>query len=234
MFQSLEIINPQKHANLTYKSVPGYAHARKLTSAPLSASEMPAAARHFPILFPRAGRLVPVALFGLQRDASLFVDDKGGWMADYVPAHIRRYPFILGQTGEEHRFVVMIDRAAPHFASGEGEALFADGQVVAGGVLERAKTFLGRYQGELERTEKLVQPLEEHGVLIERQFTMSRGGKNEIAVQGFRQVDETRVAALSDAVLGQWVRSGLMAIVISHLHALSNAQRMVQRLKAHA
>ena len=29
MFQSLEIINPQKHANLTYKSVPGYAHARK-------------------------------------------------------------------------------------------------------------------------------------------------------------------------------------------------------------
>ncbi|MDZ7808919.1 MAG: SapC family protein [Arhodomonas sp.] len=64
------------------------------------------------------------------RGDNLCVDTDGQRVAEYVPAHIRRYPFVLGETGEQGRFVVMIDRAAPNFVDAEGEdtqALFVDG-----------------------------------------------------------------------------------------------------------
>ncbi len=59
----------------------------------------------------------------------------------YVPAHVRRYPFILGNTDEPETFAIMLDREAPHFASHEGELLYGvDG--AKGPALEAALALL--------------------------------------------------------------------------------------------
>jgi hypothetical protein len=175
------------------------------------------------------GYMHRLPLFGLEKDKSLFVNEAGDWTAGYVPAHIRRYPFILGQTGEKNRYSVMIDRAAPHFSADAGEPLFVDGEPVPGGVVIRARKVLAQFQKELEQTEHFLAPLLEHDVLTERRFAVRRDGKQTIAVEGFRQVDDKKVTALADSVLASWVRSGLMAAVIAHLQSLHNAQRMAQR-----
>lgn len=45
-----------------------------------------------------------------------FVDKEGKWTAPYVPAFIRKYPFVLGKSEKEGNYVVCIDRNAPHFS----------------------------------------------------------------------------------------------------------------------
>jgi hypothetical protein len=228
MFKTLETLDTKLHSGLTYKGLSGYAHACALVNAPLSVAEVAEASKHFPILFPIEGKLLPVALLSLENDKSSFVSKDGQWLADYIPAHVRRYPFVLGNTGEEGRFVVMIDRAAPQFSDSEGEPIFVDGKPVEGGIVENARNFLVEFQKLLELTEKLLQPLEEKNVLVTRQFNIQRGKDEKVAVQGFRQVDEVALGKLDDATLAAWVRSGLMAVVVAHLHSLSNAQRILK------
>ncbi|WP_440998153.1 SapC family protein [Arhodomonas sp. SL1] len=233
MFDNLEALNPERHSGLRYQSVSGFSFARGVPSAPVAGSEFPKAAREFPIVFTAEGqRLRPLALLTLQKGQAPFIGEDGQWQADYVPAHLRRYPFILGETGEEGRFVVMIDRDAPQLREAEGEALFVDGEPPEEGVVARAKRFLLQFQRELEQTEALLRPLEEHGLLVARQFTVTRGDNTEVAVSGFRMVDMERLAALDDATLAGWVRSGLMGLVHAHRHSLENAQRILARQAA--
>lgn len=227
MFKSLETLDTKLHGDLTYKGLSGFSHARALVNAPLTASEVAEASKDFPILFPISGKLLPIALLSLENEKSVFVSKNGEWLADYIPAHIRRYPFVLGNTNQKGRYAVMIDRAAPQFSERKGEPLFVDGKPVEGGIVERARGFLVEFQELLERTEKLLHPLEEKGVLVARQFNIERGKDKKVAVKGFRQVDEAALRKLDDATLAAWVRSGLMAVVVAHLHSLSNAKRLL-------
>lgn len=232
MFRSVEALDSRRHGDVRYRGVPGYDFAREVTSAPLAASEIAQAAREFPVVFAASGKLLPVALFAMQRGENAFVGEDGSWQADYVPAHIRRYPFVLGETGQDGRFVVMIDRDAPQFDTNgsAGEPLFAsDGQAPDGGIVARAREFLSRFQGELTRTEEMLKPLEEHGILVERRFDITRNDRREVAVRGFRLVDSEKLHQLEDALLAGWVRSGLMALVHAHLASLGNAQRLLRR-----
>ncbi len=235
MFKSVEPLDSSRHREVMYRGVPDYGFARKVISAPLAASEVVKAAREFPIVFTGRGKLLPVALFSVSGGGNAFVSEDGRWEADYVPAHIRRYPFVLGETGQEDRFVVMIDRDAPQFdvADGQGEALFAkDGAAPENGIVARARTFLSQFQGELTRTRALLQPLEDAGVLVERCYEINHEGRRETGVSGFRLVDTEKLLGLDDATLAGWVRSGLMALVQSHINSLDNGQRLQRHQRA--
>jgi hypothetical protein len=65
----------------------------------------------------------PAALLGLREAENLFVDRDGKWDARYVPAFVRRYPFVPGK-GPQGELLVCIDEASSCFDAGEGEALF--------------------------------------------------------------------------------------------------------------
>jgi len=90
---------------------------------PLLASEFFEAAREYPIVFARgeAGP-VPAALLGLREAENLYVDNAGKWDARYIPAFVRRYPFVPGK-GAQGELLVCIDEASQCFDTKEGEAL---------------------------------------------------------------------------------------------------------------
>lgn len=230
MFKTLEALDTQQHAELKYRPVTGYAFARELTTAPLSASEVVPASRQMMVVFAGGETIKPVVLLSARQASNPFVAASGEWQGDYIPAHIRRYPFILGESGTQGRYVVMIDRAAPNFdeqAQQEGEPLFQAGKAPEGGMVERAREFLLRFQNELEQTERLLQPLVDKDVLVERQLNVTRDGKKEVAVNGFKVVDAEKLKALDDATLAEWARSGLLGLVYAHLHSQGNTQRLL-------
>ena len=231
MFTTLEALDTQKHAELCYRGVEGYAFAHKVSWAPLACSEMVQAAREMPVMFTLGEAVRPVALMGLKRDTNAFVDVDGAWRGRYVPAHLRRYPFVLGETGKEGEFVVMIDRDAPNFSlpeeAVEGAApIFQDGKPLAGGIVEKAREFLLDFQRELQQSERFLAPLKTHGVLVERQLTLTRNGRQEVVVNGFAMVDVERLKALDDATLAEWARSGLLGLVTAHLHSQGNSEAL--------
>ena len=99
--------------------------------------------------------------FDLQR----FVDAQDRWLARYLPAFVRRYPFVLAEVPGQS-LAVCIDEAYPGLSETEGEALFDDkGQETP--YLKQTLEFLTQYQREHARTEAFCKRLQDNGLLKE-------------------------------------------------------------------
>ena len=231
MFKNLEPLDSEKHANLKYKPVKGFAFASKLPLSLLGGSEVAEASKSFPVVFPEKDSknvpMLPMALFSFKLDENPFVGEDGQWKADYIPAHIRRYPFIFAQIPEkDNQFAVMIDKDAPQFDEKEGEPLFDD-EKKPGDIIKKVQTFLSSLQQEFDKTVQIVSLLEEHDVLVSRVFKITKGEKSR-SLRGFRVVDTVKLAKLDDSTLALWVRNGLMGIIFAHLHSLNNIKRITE------
>jgi len=219
LFENAVILDSKKHTGLGYRPVIDFSYARNVLSAPLAGTEVLLASREFPIVFPTTGRGVPVALMGYAPDSNLWVASDGSWAGRYVPAHLRRYPFVLGEQSGSDRFVLMVEPTAMS-GDGTGEPLFENDKVPEGGIVDRARNFLTTFQRELTETEAFFEPLRKSDVLVSRVFTVRKGKEQIGQVRDLQIVDTDKLAALDDATLAGWVRSGLMAMVIAHLHSL--------------
>jgi len=226
MFKKIEALSNDMHQNLRFTRINSFDFATTVLNAPLSASEFFPAARYYPIVFPGKGTS-PIALFALNQKTNLYVNSDGAWKVPYVPAHIRRYPFILANTGKDEakkNFVVCIDAEAPHFAAGQGDPLFtADG--APADVTQNAINFLKKFHAELNATQTVCQELEEQNVLVERNITIEKNGQKS-AIGGFRCVDMEKLNKLEDAVLAKWVRNGLIGLINTHLQSLTNLKTL--------
>ena len=162
-------LNRSAHKDLRLKPVPSLKFAANVHSVPLTGVEFPAAARDVPILFAGADMkdAGPMALLGLRQNENLFVDADGQWIPGaYVPAFIRRYPFILaekpdGQPGDD--FTVFLDEAYEGFNNEEGERLFNEDGTDAP-ALTNAVNFLGEFQDHVARTQWFMGKLREHNL----------------------------------------------------------------------
>ena len=93
-------LNREEHKDLRLKSVPHFKFAMRAHSVPMIGNEFAAAARDIPIFFAgnNAAEAGPIALLGLRENENLFIDNEGQWESNvYVPAFVRRYPFVLAE-----------------------------------------------------------------------------------------------------------------------------------------
>jgi hypothetical protein len=221
LFKNIVVLDSKVHTAHKMASSEGFLFAQNVLSAPLSMTEVVKASREFPIFFPTSGKFLPVAQMGYRKDANLYVDENGEWTARYMPAHIRRFPFILGEKKEAGEYVIMVDKE--HISlKADGEALFKAGKVIKGGVVDRAREFLITFQRELDQTEKLLKPLQDAEILVSKVYTIRQGEEVLGNVRDLQIVDTDKLAALDDETLAGWVRSGLMGIIVAHLQSLDN------------
>ena len=117
------------------------------------AAEFAGAALEYAVVFGGTGDAVmPVTVLGVRADENLYVTKEGGWQAKYIPAFVRRYPFVFFSRDDGKRFPLCIDEAFPGFnQSGRGKRLFGDdGKPTP--YVENLLKLLGRYQLEFQRT----------------------------------------------------------------------------------
>ena len=226
------ILNREAHKNLKLKPVPSYAYTANTNSVPLAGNEFAQAARQLPILFIKdAGdNPFPIALLGLRKDENLFVDKEGKWDGNYVPAFIRRYPYVLGDKGLPDDFNVCIDEDFPGFNTKEGDPLFAeDGSETP--ILKNAVQFLNAYQVESKRTEEFCKELKRLDLLIPQAITVTPKDGQPYKMDGFSLVDEPKLAKLDDAEAGKLLRSGFMGWIYAHLLSTHNVSELSRRLE---
>ena len=112
-YRRITALEGGKHDSLRLNSDSTYKFAESSNSVPLAASEFAEAARDYPIVFSMSDPIVPVAIVGLKPDRNLFVGADGNWDKDvYIPAYIRRYPFILVENSEAGKLVLCCDDSA--------------------------------------------------------------------------------------------------------------------------
>jgi hypothetical protein len=224
------LLDRDKHRRRRVGPSNSFAFARKANSLYLAGVEFGEASKEYAIVFTRGAnqKIVPVAMLGLRSRENLFVDDKNQWTAAYVPAFVRRYPFVLAELSGQ-AMGVCIDEAFPGLGEKEGEPLF-DAQGHNTPFLQNALDFLERYQQEYRRTEAFCQRLEQAGLFMEMNAKADLVDGRSFTVGGLLVVDEQKLMALPDAVALSLFRAGELHLVSMHLSSLSNMKKLVDRM----
>lgn len=239
MFKQLTALTRDQHQDLRFAPAKGYAFASSLMVSPVMLGEVNLVARDMPVLFAKTDAM-PIALLGLKSNQNAYVEtkgkNKGKWLARYVPAHIRRYPFMLAEQQTEttdasgkRMFTVMADLTAPHFADPKGARLFDDqGQPTA--TLADIQKVLMDLQRAHVRTQRCVQQLVDAELLVERVLQAQSGSGKKLALEGMKVIDTQRLNQLPPEQLAALQRSGAMGLIHAHLLSLSNLNEAPLRL----
>ncbi len=221
-------LNSKTHLNLRIKPTgEGLKFSAKTNSVLLAGTEFPEACKHFPIVFAKVAgqQVLPMALLGFRDKENLFVDASGRWKSEYVPAYIRRYPFVLARGGDGKTLTVCIDESYPGFGADEGQPLFNEKSEPTD-YLKGVLAFLRDYQAQIERTDSFLKTLQEFDLLMDVAANVKLSGGKRYSMPGLTMVDERKLQALAEEKILRLFRSGELAWIYSHLISLSNFSRL--------
>lgn len=223
-----EPLDPDRHGNLRVIAGRDFDFVSSLHTIPLSAVEFMASARHYPIIFAGSGAAMqPVALVGLRPDENLFVKPGGGWSEGcYVPAILRRAPFVLLQDTKKGRDGVglCLDVESPLVSRTEGAPLFKQGRPTE--IVAKMARFAASYSKEQTRTRQFIAALQQHDLLVERRMEITLGNGQKIVFSGFHVIDEERLRRLDDSAAVTFFRRGWSALCVAHFLSLGNMGRL--------
>jgi hypothetical protein len=203
--------------------------ASKTNAIPLLLDEFPTAAAYYPIVFAAGETPVPAAIVGLKNDNNLFVGPDGAWVTGaYLPAYVRRYPFILMDDPENKQFVLCLDEKSDLLKE-EGEfALFEDDQPSA--FTKSAMEFCAALRQQGDATDEFVKALKQHELLVPNNAEIAAPDGTRFMLSGFLIIDPKKFDALPDSVILQWRKKGWLGLVYAQLLSSHKWQNLVDLL----
>lgn len=233
-YRKVVALNSDVHRNLKFAAdEANFSFARDTTAVLLAGVEFAEAAREYPIVFIRGQdkQMRPVALLGVRDGENLFVGEQGKWDARYIPAFVRRYPFVMADVGANGQLVVCIDESCPALNANHGELL-----INAAGKLEprmkEVMQFLQNFQREFARTELLAKQLDELGLFVQQGARFDTATGETFQLNDFYLVDEAKFGQIADAELPGLFRSGALGLGYLHLASLGNLRKLLDRVSA--
>jgi hypothetical protein len=231
-YSNPEPLDSVVHAKLGMKSSDRpFGFAAKQHFVPLHVGEFGPAAINYPIIF--AGDLrAPLAVMGVNEGENLFIDADGGFrLGAYVPAFIRRYPFVVARDDQAKRMVVCIDRKFELFTeTGADVMLFENGQPSA--FTARCIEFCGQFDADAQSTQSFVALLTQLDLFETKQTTFTPrqadGSAGEpMLVAEYFAVSEERLKALPAAKLAELRDNGALGQIYAHLISLNGWDRLI-------
>jgi len=227
-----EVLKSEKHRQMRIKT--GYGAA--LGDAVMYAMTYPMEFRDiqscYPILFtkdPNTGGFFAAALLGFNAEQNLFLRDDG-WDAAYVPALIRRQPFLIatGGAGESKPPVVSLDLDHPRVSRDEGEALFDSGGEPSE-FLKQKIALLDKLHRGLQHGSGFINTLLQHELLEQITLDIAFNDGNKKTLQGFYCIAEERLYQLKGDVLESLNQAGYLQPVFMAVASLSRVRDLIER-----
>ena len=217
-------LSSEQHARLHIDAAAGYEFARDATAVLLTTVEFSKASREYPIVFlANESDVNPVALLGFPGNENQYITDDGKWDAAYIPAYVRRYPFIPGSGVAENEMVLCIDEAAPNINTDHGAALFNEGEHTP--YLKQYISLLDDYQVQVKRTAEFSSRLNKLKLLVPMKADIKLDDITN-SLTGFMVVDPARLKALRPAQLSELVKNDDMACIYAHLSSIGNFNKL--------
>lgn len=199
---------------------------------PLTVAEFTFAAISYPIIFAGPEHL-PLAVMGINSGENLFVNEDGSFVAGgYVPAYVRRYPFVLAADEAQQRMVVCIERNAAIFTDkAKADLPLFDDLGEPSEYTQNAIKFCEDFEGERRRTESFVKLLLELDLFEQREsiFNMPKddGTFEPVKLAEYFAVSEAKLNALPADKLVQLRDNGALEKIYNHLTSLIGWDRLV-------
>ncbi len=227
-YEKVVPISLERHESWSVRQGGSFGFASSSNAVPLMCAEFLSVANELPIVFGKneAG-MTPVVVLGIEQGASLFIDDDGNWKGQYVPAFLRRYPFVFAQSEDAKTFTLCIDEAHDGCDSDGkvGERLYTDdGETTE--FLKNSLEFTKNVATESQRTVEFCKLLDAHDLLIPQNASIKMPGGEDRALTGFHVVSREKLKALDDAVLREMFDRDALELIYYHMLSLRNLEKL--------
>lgn len=230
-YNDLIPLNSKEHGDWNSRGITA-SFAKNFHAIPVTTDEFVPASRFFPIIFSANENPVPLALLGMNEGVNLFVDDEGQFSPEvYMPAYIRRYPFMLARInpGDEQLSLCFDPTAGGLGKFDEGQPLFdEDGK--PGAPTEMMLKFCEQFEQAGARTQQFTNELQKLDLLMEGEVAITMPGREQPFIyRGFKMVQEEKLRELRGDELRKLNKSGALPLIHAHLFSLQLMREMFAR-----
>ncbi len=223
-YNDLVPLNSNEHAKFKTRSLDNAKFMENQHAVPLTVEEFVQASRYYPIIFSASETPVPLALMGMNEGVNTFMDDKGQFSSPvYLPAYIRRYPFMLARLRpESEELSLCFDPSSD--AVGEfkkdGEALF-DKEAKPTENTQNILKFCEEFERAGAQTHQFVEELKKYELLMDGEVSIQQeGNENPFVYRGFMMVNEEKLRDMRGDELRKMNQNGMLPLIYAHLFSL--------------
>jgi len=225
-YKSPEPVSLEGHGKKGLVQGTDFGFAANAMVIPLMAPEMPAAMRSYPIVF-SGPDFMPMMVTGVREGENLFIDSSGNWAEPhYVPAYVRRYPFILAGEETDERLALCVENDPARVVSLNAKTkkaakpFFDESQ--QGEAIRNALAFCEQYQGMYFKTRQIMKVIADSGLLAERTSKLTLADGQSFNITGFHLVDETRLLSMSDEDFIKLRKADALPAIYCHLASMNS------------
>jgi hypothetical protein len=231
-YAALEPLNATQHGKMKLRRVDQNPVMGKTHAIPATVDEFTLLLRHYPIVFSVGENPVPLALMGLTEGINTFLDDKGRPLQPelYVPAYMRRYPFLLARLRPEaDELSLCFDPQSGVIGEyDEGEPLFDGDQPSE--TTKAILQFCEQFEAAGQRTSAFMEDLKASGLLMDGEVSIQPTGADQpFLYRGFQMVDEEKLRELRGDELRKMNQNGMLPLIFAHLFSLSQLRDLFAR-----
>ena len=220
-YQRPQPLTTERHGGKSIRSQADYGFAGAANAVPVNAEEFPFASKTYPIVFAGADPPMPVAILGVKERQNQFVGENGVWTNGvYIPAYIRRYPFIFSEDKDSGELTLCIDEASEFLEDGAEQPLFVDDE--PSDKTKKMLEFCTVFQRQIAITREFMENVTKQNLLAPKEMTFTANSGQRYALSGFQMIEEEAFNALPDDVFLDWRRRGWLVLVYCHLLSVSN------------
>lgn len=223
-YQALEPLSSEAHANFKVRQSDSALFLVGQHAIPVTVDEFTLVQRHMPIVFTVGDDSVPIALMGMNEGVNVFISDDGK-LTDptvYVPAYIRRYPYMLARLAPDSQDLSLcFDPTTDTLGAFEdGIPLFEDGKPSE--LVQNILTFNESFEQAGARTSNFMKDLKELDLLMDGEITIQpEGAEQPFVYRGFQMINEEKLNDLRGDQLRKIHKNGLLPLLYAHLFSLS-------------
>jgi len=189
------------------------------------------AAAEYAIVFAGTDEAVmPAVILGVRSNENLYLTKEGTWEADYIPAFVRRYPFVFSSSDDGKTFTLCVDEAFPGFnREGRGQRLFGDDSKPTRYVDDVLK-FNQEYRAQFLRTQAFCKKVVELKLLEPMQAQIALGSGERMQLGGFMAVSRAKLKAVPGDKLAELAKTDELELLYLHLQSMRNFVGLKDRL----
>ena len=235
-YNDLMPLNSRDHSKYHAKATDSAKWLAGHHAIPLTVDEFPQAQRNFPIVFSSGANPLPLALMGLNEGVNVFVDENGKINEPvYVPAYIRRYPFMLAKLRQDSdELSLCFDPTADTVGEfSEGEPLFNE-EGKPGEATNGILQFCEQFEQAGQRTRAFMEELAKHELLMDGEMSVSQNDNPDkpFIYRGFQMINQDKLRDLRGDQLRTWNQNGLLPLIHAHLFSLDLMRNIFGRQQA--
>ena len=233
-YKQPEPLSVEQHGGLGVKQIDQpFAFLREAHAIPVTVTEFGMAASCYPVIFVGDDK-TPVAVMGVRQGQNLFVDANGQTEQDYyVPAFVRRYPFVFANDKGGDQLLLCIDRKAPMVTNAPDVPFFENGEAseFTNNAIEFCKEFERQRRATLEFVALAAKfdLFEQKTVAFQPRDPQGNEVGEQQKIADYWAVSEEKLNALSDEQFVELKNNGALGAIYAHLVSLLNWPRVIQR-----